>query len=376
MRLMQLPSANTTSDGASFEIAMGCINSDSSSIMRYPANCRLPFCETQILMFTFTSPLNSSNVYTSLYFVSEIYYYLNEYMALKINDELIRYFIDDLGQPWLLLGNKLSSAYKNLTKQPEADGLMIKKRMTITSNADYLRSTSQKDSLNKNVETINLLNYTYLSNFVNHGYYNKGNLTFYVIEFGAEFSAILKSLKSFGDDNLDNCFILNFYKSNFVKITTLNSFNQQYYFDQRNYHAISNFYFCFNQVTTAESTLKPTQKMADQCINGSLSFESKYPPSVVNYTCYCKPGFVGTNCESLNPCFTQYNTIVYGDQILQKSIMKETTICRNVGFCIANKTTDSYFNNTGIRYTPSCMCRPQFGGKLKQLKMLKLSIFI
>lgn len=143
------------------------------------------------------------------------------------------------------------------------------------------------------------------------------------------------------------------------------STKQPFFFETKHTTRLVGFLFCLNTNINNQTANRTTNSI--QCKNGVLLQESKFPItstqlSQIKYTCHCWTGYWGTQCESVNPCFTmiQNSTLIPN---ATEPLPIQTKFCQNEGQCLATRSTALYYYLSGIKYLAYCLCRPQFSGK-------------
>lgn len=120
-RLLQVPN-----------FAVKCIKAIGGSTLKYPQNCEAPTgCDFHLSFFVFQAPSDDSSVpppsppqrYASITLITDVRHYINEYYQVVLNEEKIKFFVDNDGIMRVVLDEKFNKFYKSLAQQ---DGYRIR----------------------------------------------------------------------------------------------------------------------------------------------------------------------------------------------------------------------------------------------------------
>jgi hypothetical protein len=361
-----------------FGTKLVCSRAKSSSILRVPQQCELPQCDIVLYMFLFKDQFNNSLV--SMRITSDHYLYLQEYFQVVLNGESLKVLVDAEDKLRLVLYGKLKDLYR---AQAQQNGFRLNR--TRRSHDDdafqaeqrfkrYVLATDNKTNWLPAQKPIEFLinydpdEYLYLNNYINFWFQNMGNLTNYNMDFNANFSRlILDSLMSTtataNAQSTAACVMMDLIKGNFVQMSSSanRSHRIPFLLDSLPLFTLNKFLMCLNVSNQTDS------QSNSWCKNGLLTYDSPYP--LVNYStaydlkyCLCMPGFMGSECNLLNPCYALVNEPKNFRS--KEPITVLTKICQNDGFCVPTRASRPYTIRTNNSLFPVCICRPQYSGKI------------
>jgi hypothetical protein len=353
-----------------FSTQAKCVKALTGASITVPDGCEIPYCNLQLLIFFHADNSNKNNL-VSLNLINDHHYYLNEYFEISINNErLARFFIDSNDNPRLFLTSShlraLIDAQSNLNNEKSATFSKRSRRepryiINTFDDGSLLNQNSDKSNSNNFLHVIDPYEEDFIKKYISFSFYNQGNLTYYNLNFDQITSNYLLSLMALQDLNLS---IMNFnvictenirlIKANFIQINWSDQSKLAIYFDSKPLLKLYGLDFCFMKNSTIN-----LRKQSVACNkNGHVIFTALRKNNN-KYYCLCMNGYLGSNCDQMNPC---YAVLSKSSTKTSELSFKKNKLCENDGLCLPKLASAAHFIRTGQKYVPYCMCKPQYTG--------------